>query len=189
MAGGKRRDEFHIKDIRKVTQQDLALLLGVTTRTIRDWKGCPRNKDKSYPLPEVIRWWGTDHMREMDLRALDDVDTRMLDAGADIESDPELRELLRDPSMATKYWQSQRHRQAYLKEAGELLRRENVRDMLALVASRYRQAGVELSKRHGNEAAEVINRALDDADRQIRKVLTDKKGSTHDEGDADTGDE
>ncbi|MCE5335581.1 MAG: hypothetical protein LLG06_13435 [Desulfobacteraceae bacterium] len=42
--------------MQRLTQKELAACFGITDRAIRDWEGCPRNKDDTYNLPEVIKW-------------------------------------------------------------------------------------------------------------------------------------
>lgn len=45
-------------DFRKLSQKQIASALGESDRTIRNWtkKGMPRNPDKTYDLPAVIKW-------------------------------------------------------------------------------------------------------------------------------------
>lgn len=43
-------------DFRRLTQRQLASAFGITDRAIRLWDDCPRNKDKTYNLPDVIEW-------------------------------------------------------------------------------------------------------------------------------------
>jgi hypothetical protein len=46
-------------DFRRLSQKELASALGLTDRTIRNLQAdrtFPRNKDKSYDLPQVIAW-------------------------------------------------------------------------------------------------------------------------------------
>jgi phage terminase Nu1 subunit (DNA packaging protein) len=37
-------------------QKYIAHVYGLTFQTIQGWKGCPRNKDKSYNLRDVVQW-------------------------------------------------------------------------------------------------------------------------------------
>lgn len=43
-------------DFRRLTQKQLGSAFGVTDRAVRKWDGCPRNKDNTYCLPDVIEW-------------------------------------------------------------------------------------------------------------------------------------
>ena len=40
-----------------LTQSQAASLLGVTTRSLRDWHDAPRNQDGSYPGPALVAWY------------------------------------------------------------------------------------------------------------------------------------
>jgi hypothetical protein len=55
-------------DVNSLSQNDMAALLAVTTRTLRDWEkadiGLPRNEDGSYPGPAVIAWEKHRHLEE-----------------------------------------------------------------------------------------------------------------------------
>lgn len=42
--------------IRRLSQKAAAELLGVTSRTLRDWSHAPRNEDGTYPGPELVQW-------------------------------------------------------------------------------------------------------------------------------------
>lgn len=43
-------------DMRNLTQQQAAYLLGITARTLRDWSDAPRNPDRSYDGQALVRW-------------------------------------------------------------------------------------------------------------------------------------
>ena len=51
---------------------------------------------------------------------------------------------------------------------GSLIPRDLIRQGFTRVASRLRQAGEILLREYGPSAADVLNRALDDADREVR---------------------
>lgn len=41
----------------RINQQQIAYLLGVTSRTVRDWADAPRNADGSYDARAVVAWF------------------------------------------------------------------------------------------------------------------------------------
>ena len=43
-------------DLARLNQQQAAQLIGVTSRTLRDWSDAPRNKDGSYHGPDLVQW-------------------------------------------------------------------------------------------------------------------------------------
>lgn len=43
-------------DLRKLTQQRAAALIGVTARSLRDWSEAPRNDDGTYSGDELVAW-------------------------------------------------------------------------------------------------------------------------------------
>lgn len=44
-------------NLSRLNQQQAANLLGVTSRTLRDWADAPRNGDGSYDGPQLVRWF------------------------------------------------------------------------------------------------------------------------------------
>jgi phage terminase Nu1 subunit (DNA packaging protein) len=55
----------------KLSQLEAATLLGVSTRTLRDWAkaghGVPRNDDATYDAPALVQWYAN-HTRGSDFR-------------------------------------------------------------------------------------------------------------------------
>lgn len=43
--------------IRNLNQQDAAALIGVTSRTLRDWSDAPRNRDGTYSGPDLVAYY------------------------------------------------------------------------------------------------------------------------------------
>jgi phage terminase Nu1 subunit (DNA packaging protein) len=44
-------------ELARLNQQQVAYLLGVTSRTVRDWADAPRNADGSYDARAVVAWF------------------------------------------------------------------------------------------------------------------------------------
>lgn len=42
--------------LERLNQQQAALLIGVTSRTLRDWADAPRNRDGTYHGPDLVQW-------------------------------------------------------------------------------------------------------------------------------------
>jgi hypothetical protein len=57
-------------DLQRLTQQQAAVLLDVTPRTLRDWEksglGIPRNEDGTYSGPQLVKWEKTRDRAEAD---------------------------------------------------------------------------------------------------------------------------
>jgi phage terminase Nu1 subunit (DNA packaging protein) len=43
--------------LRRLNQQQAAYILGVTSRSLRDWPDAPRNDDGTYDAAPLVAWW------------------------------------------------------------------------------------------------------------------------------------
>jgi phage terminase Nu1 subunit (DNA packaging protein) len=46
-------------ELARLNQQQAAYLLGVTSRTLRDWADAPRNRDGTYDARDLVKWYAT----------------------------------------------------------------------------------------------------------------------------------
>lgn len=142
-------------DLERVNQTQLAHVLGVDSRTVREWckeLGAPRNEDRSYSLPDFVQWYvGWLKAREGQVPE---------DSG----------EGLSPAARKDKYAAENQMYAAELKRLqierlqGHLLPRDEVREVLRQVAGRLRKVGSMLAHRFGNDALGLLEEGLDDCD-------------------------
>jgi hypothetical protein len=91
--------------IRTLSQKTAAELLGVTARSLRAWEDAPRNRDGSYPGPDLVAWFIARRTPD-DLEAFDDQRQRLAAAQAEkIERENLLRAgALVDLDIAEREW-------------------------------------------------------------------------------------
>lgn len=130
-------------NIRSLTQQDIAALMGVSPQAVRaPNSGVPRNPDGSYDGPAVMAWQRS--------KALVD------------NSD--------DDAMLTRY-KALRQAVAYERELGLLVDRETVAAGLRASFVLLRQLGERLQKLFGHDAYVMVVEALEEAESAAINVI------------------
>ena len=149
---------YTIKDIHRARQSDVAVLLGVTTKTIGEWSresDCPRNLDRTYDLAKVIPW----HIRRKANSP------NLPELSPDEANDPDIVNAYLEGSKNARdrllHFKAERERLALARDEGELVAREAVRELLGELATRIREAGEILQRNHGQPAAQILHDLLD----------------------------
>lgn len=141
---------YKISDIDSCSQGAIARVFAVRRQAVAQWRGCPRNDDDTYSLPAVVAW-------KLGLAAADsemgDGDSPALERFRAAKAD--LAELDREQRI------------------GNLCRRETVREALVAFGQTLRVACDVLVRRYGNDAADILAHALDDAARAAQGILQD----------------
>ncbi len=123
-----------------------ARLLSTSARTLRKWTDAPRNPDGSYDARALIEWF-------------------VARSGTGVDA-----KLSGGTSPALERFREERAKLARLdrlEREGQLLPRDRVHDGLARIATIIRMAGDALQRQFGPDALELLNDALDDAQREI----------------------
>lgn len=140
-------------DFQRLNQKQLASALGKTDRTIRniqEERGFPRNKDKTYSLPEVIQWL---------------IDQALLEASPS-EGDRWLTQFRKERALMVSMEREQLEKklipieeveQGFSDRAYELARR------LLLMSRRIGQRIAGKSKRNYSQVCEIIDAEVMDA--------------------------
>lgn len=138
------------------TLAGIASCFGVTTRTVREWKerGCPLETGR-YDIAAVSDW------RDKTLRRPPDpIDADPL-LGSDGDS-PALEEYRRAKAALARLELAERE--------GKLVPVDELHGLLTEGAAVLRRAGETLSRRFGNEALQVLNEALAEAEGLIGRL-------------------
>lgn len=132
--------------LRKLSQQTACVLAGLQIRTLRD-SDAPRNKDRSYDAPKLVKWLVD---REKAKRKV--VDLRLIDARIREE---QLRERKRKNDV----------------EENLLLSRAEVEGWVAVVFKVFREQAISIEQRHGAEVGAAIRGMVDAAFSDSKKNL------------------
>jgi len=140
----RKRAEEHDPDV-ATTDKELASRLGVTTRTVRNWKrsGLPRNADGTYTVPLVAAW----HREQEVRRGLETARKRAEKPGRKPSTEPTDADLASDADVlwSEEYWKTYERKYRalvaelrFLEEQGDLVRVDLVRRLWrrALVITR-----------------------------------------------------
>ena len=145
--------DYRIEDGRVVARTiDLAAMaVGVNRRTYLDWlkKGCPGERG-SYPIPDAVEWSRANVWKAAD--------------GGDGGADSPWLEKTREER--AKLLQMERH-----DRERRTVDRAALGELLAAAAGRVREAGGALRRRFGNEAAGILEEALDDAIGEVEAAV------------------
>lgn len=143
----RKKDEYA-----RLTATVIADLWGVSAQAVGLWHSrdqCPRNRDKTYNLREVIQW------REDRLRSANDDG------------------LVGPDSPALERYRDEKAKLAQLdrfEREGKLLPRDLVHEKLGRLGLILRRAGEQLQRKYGPDAQQTLDEALDDFEREIASL-------------------
>lgn len=150
-------EQWRVGDMRRARQVDVGLLFGVTGKTVREWGvegGCPRNLDGSYDLREVVKWYVARERGSGGLPELTEEERQDPVLVAALMADSSSRERL-------LHWKAEKARIDYEQACERLVPREQVRELLSVLAVRLREAGEMLQRNFGGAAGKVLVDVLD----------------------------
>jgi len=142
-------------DFLKLTQAQVAGAFGITPSAVARWR-CPRNSDKSYALPEVIKWR---------------VELASQDEGMSAETSP-----------AVERYRMAKAKLAELELAERqqvLLPRAIVHEWMGKLGSLLRNAGEILDRDFGRDAHQILEEALDDFGRMVEAAFNPRGDLTN----------
>ncbi len=148
------RHDHEIPDWTKCTQRVLSGAFGLDPRTIRYWKNCPRNADKTYSFPDVIGWWRAQYEEEMGVE----------------ENPKESRalELLREENYR-RVKNENDAREGLLLDASDMTRE------LAEITNVMRQGFEGIEKTHGKRVGRALRRVIDKAEKAWGKMVEGRR--------------
>lgn len=134
-------------------QDDLAIVFGVTRRTIGDWikQGCPIGP-KNYDIGNVIAWMKSEIERGRRFKGWE--------VGKGNETEPDVDELISRQKLRKLEIETAAREQ-------QLLPRDLVRACMVRMIANLRRAQTMLSRQFGKVAVEIIGESLDDCEREI----------------------
>ena len=132
------------------TQKTTALLLGKSARWLRD-QNAPRTDDGKYDLIELVQW---DRERVIE-QAIEDAET-----GSDS-----------DWLETGRMWKAKRAELDFKRESGEYKHIDQVREALAVIVGPIGNCIQTIQKQFGDDAVEIIQEALDQADAMFNRVI------------------
>jgi phage terminase Nu1 subunit (DNA packaging protein) len=132
--------------LRKLNQQDAAYILGVTSRSLRDWADAPRNDDGTYDAQALVRWR-----------------TEKLEGSGTLDLNAERARLAK--------WQADKTEQDVELRAGRMLDAEAVQQWVAGMIATARQRLVQLPEtvrqiappEHGERITREVRRLVHEA--------------------------
>ena len=134
-----------------LTKKDAAKALGRSDRWLNDQDDAPRNKDKTYPLPELVAWFVDREAQPDDLR------------------DEKLREEINVLKARNRKLQFENE-----ETAGNMADIRLLRESLAGLAVPLRTLGETLGRKvniSGVDAQQMLNQAVMDYERLMRETL------------------
>ena len=145
------------------TQSDVARVYAVTAGTVKSWKadGMP-GEQGNYVLHDISRWLRTDgpwkpHARP---QAIPGDDPLLADGDS--------------PALERYRLAKAKHAELDLEHRrSQLIDREKCRVVLSRWAVVIRRMGEKLARRHGNDAAETVNQALEECQSIVTESLSD----------------
>ena len=137
-----------IPNIERCSQGALAYVFGISRQAVAQWKGVPRNADGSYSLPAVVAWKMSNLAADADLGSGDSPQLERYRAAKAGLAELELHERLKS-----------------------LVSRSQVRECILAFAQQIRNVGEHLTRRFGNDAADMLIRGVDDGYRAIKGIL------------------
>lgn len=139
---------------------EVADVYGVTLDTVKRWRaeGMP-GSPKAYVLHDISKWLRTEGPWKPFAKPV--TDDPLLDADGD------------SPALERYRLAKAKHAELDLEHRrGELINREKCREILSRWAVVIRRMGENLTKRHGNEAAETVNEALEECRSIVHESLS-----------------
>lgn len=152
-----------MRDLHSLLQADMACLLGVSGRTLRDWPSVPRRPNGSYDGPAVIAWFVERRSgKDLDLTA---ERARLAAVQAD-KGEMELKVRRRELQPLD----------TVIREVGTIIANANskLRQIPHAIGQHVPQ---EVRLRVVNEAAKLVAEALDDLTKGTAEVLASPAGS------------
>ena len=134
-------------DFERATGADVARLFGITRSAVSQWP-CPRRPDGSYSLPAVVAWKMGNLAADADLGSGDSPELERYRRARAGLAELDLQERLKS-----------------------LVSRSQVRECIVAFAQQIRNVGEHLTRRFGNDAADMLIRGVDDGYRAIKGIL------------------
>ena len=159
-----RKPKTQIEDWKHCTQIQVAQVFGLTDRMVRKWSEgenpCPRNTDRTYDLPAVIKWY-----TERGGGSTESISN----VAVDRDDAAKIQDWLRKapPKARKEFYDAELKEMAVAQLKGRLVSRSQVHEAMAVASGHIRRAAESLQRRFGNIVVEVLGEALSEAQSEI----------------------